>query len=171
MNSLALFTTHNIFFNNQQIRKFIDKGHIKTIGVSVPVWVNAKTSKTTEPAQEIFCQYEIYNNQREKDIITTKKGYTIHLETPTWKEPVGIPYEKISKMEEEEKKLFFEKRDKWWKKNSKSIEINDMLMSGYYRLEVKKYDQTFEKIRGYSVDCQHIIEIKNINKLISSLVI
>ena len=46
-----------------------------------------------------------------------------------------------------------------------------MLMSGYYRLEVKKYDQTFEKIRGYSVDCQHIIEIKNINKLISSLVI
>lgn len=171
MNSLALFTTHNIFFNNQQLNKLLDKGHIKVVGVSVPVWVNAKTSKTTEPGKEFFCQYEIYINQRERDVIVTKKGYIIHIESSSWKQPGKINYEKISKMEEEEKKIFFEKRDKWWKKNSRSIEIYDMIRSGYYRIEIKKYDQIFKKLNQYSVDCQHVIEIKNTERLLSSLVI
>ena len=170
MNSLALFTTHNIFFNKQQIKKFFENDYIKIAGVSVPVWVNAKNSKTTEPAQEVFCKYEIYNNQREKDVVITKNGYTIHLEKTTWKEPSKIKYKNISEMEEEERLLFLEKRDKWWKKNPRPIEIYDISESGYFRTEVKKLNQNFEKIAGSTVDCQHVIEIKTIENLLSNLV-
>ena len=171
MLNLALFVTHNIFFNKQQIKKFIDKDHIKITGVSVPVWVNAKNSKTTEPAQEFFCKYEIFNNQREQDIIATKNGYVIHLSKTNWKMPSKIQYKNLAKMEEKERISFLEKRDKWWKKNQKPQDVLDFEKTKYFRAELKKLDQKFSKLPGTLIDCHHVIEIKTIENLISSLVI
>ena len=169
MLNLALFVTHNIIFNKQQIKKFFDKDYIKIIGVSVPVWVNAKNSKTTEPAQEFFCKYEIYNNKKENDVMITKTGYVIHLAKSNWKMPSKIP-KNLANMEENERRLFLEKRDKWWKKNQKQIDILDFEKTKYFRTEIKKLDQKFEKIPNASVDCHHVIEISSTEKLLSSLV-
>jgi hypothetical protein len=170
MSGLALFVTHNIFFNKQQISNLLKKNCVKLIGVSVPVWVNAKNSKTTEPAQEFFCKYEIYKEQRENDVVITKNGYVIHLAKSDWKNPAKISYKNLSNMEEEERLLFLEKRDKWWKKNQKPHDIFDFEKTNYFRMEVKKIDYKFEKLHGLTVDCQHVVQIKTIEKLLSSLV-
>ena len=171
MLSLALFVTHNIFFNKQQIEKFIKKDHIKIIGVTVPVWVNAKNSKTTESSQEFFCKYEIYNNQREKDIILTKNGYKIFLEKSNWKKPSKIQYKNLSEMNEEERILYLEKRDKWWKKNPKPMDMSEFEQTKYFRTEIKKLNQVFHKIPNSSTDCHHVIEISCIENLLNSLII
>jgi hypothetical protein len=169
MNNLALFVTHNIFFDQKQIKSFLKKDFIKTKGVSVPVWVNAKTSKTTEPAQEVFCEYEIFRKQEKKDILLTKKGYKILLSNEFWTPPEDIDFEKLAKMTEDQRREFEEKRNKWWKKNPKPFDIEDLQKTKYYRLEIKKLNEKFDKLPGQEVDCQHIIEIKTKEMLVSSL--
>ena len=78
-NNLALFLTHHIFLTDKQIKKLFDKQNISILGYSVPVWVNAKTSETTEPAMEFFCQYEIDISNKNDIELVNKKGYKINL--------------------------------------------------------------------------------------------
>jgi len=169
MNNLALFITHNIFFDQTQINLFLEKDYIKIEGVSVPVWVNAKTSKTTEPAQEIFCEYEIFNRQEKNDILLNKKGYKILLCNQFWNPPEEIDFKKLANMHEQERIEFEEKRNKWWKKNPKPLSIRDFKETEYFRIEIKKLNEKFDKLPGQEVDCQHIIEIKTKSKLYNSL--
>lgn len=169
MNNIALFLTHNIFLNQNQIDVLFKKNKIKTLGMSVPVWVNAKTSKTSEPAEEVFCNYEIEISDK-NDIQLIKNGYKISLQLLSKKEAEKINYEKLAALTEKERKEYLNARDRWWKKNSQQMRIENIKECEYFRIEIKKMEQKFEEISKYNVDCQHIIEIKSIKKLQQSLV-
>jgi hypothetical protein len=168
VNKLALFVTHNIFLTNNQLNELIDKNFLETTGVSVPVWVNASNGKNTEPALEYFCKYEIINDLDKQESIETvdRKGYRIYLPQSDW-EPIKET-EDFSNLSEEERKNYEKKIKKWWEKNPEPQSIKTLKKSKYFRTQIKKLDEEFDKI-NYKVDVQHIIEIKTMESLVESL--
>lgn len=168
-NNLALFLIHNIFLTNNQISIFFKKKELEVVGVSIPVWVNAKTAETSEPALEVFCKYVIKQHKEESEIEILKNGYQITFCNKKNRKPPKINFEELSGMTMEQRINFENKRNKWLKDNSKIVLEN--LKSGYYRTEIKKIDQTFDKLPNCIIDVQHVIEIKTIEKLEKSLVI
>jgi hypothetical protein len=170
MNNLALFVTHSIFLTKEQIENLLKKNTIDVLGCCVPVWINAKTGKTTEPAVEIFCNYKIHNDQKKSKEIEkiARRGYEIFIpQNKKWKLPPKIDYEEISKLSSEERQLFLKERDKWWFDNPKPPCIEN-LKNGYLRFDIKKTDQ---KIYKKNYMAQHVIEISDIKRLEKSLTI
>ena len=168
INKLALFVTHNIFLTNSQMDQLINNESISTTGVCVPVWLNAKTTKTTEPAAEFFCEYEINNDKnKEQDIeILENKGYKINL--PNKKLPSIKSSSNLSSMSYEERIKYEDKMNKWWKKHGEPENALSLQKTGYMRVVIQKLDQEFE-LENSIVDVQHIIEIKTIESLIDSI--
>lgn len=170
-NKLALFVTHNVFLTNNQIEELLKNQIIKTFGVSVPVWINPKNAKTTEPALEFFCEYEIQNTKEEfGDVIFFEKGYKILLPNPKWKPPKKMNLEDLVSLSEKERINYEKKRDKWWKENPRPMSLENLNKSKYFRTQIKKLDQIFDDLENCLVDVQHTIEIKTVESLISSLV-
>lgn len=170
MSNLALFVTHHVFLTKDEINLLLGKKTIETIGHCVPVWIDAKTGKTTEPGIEIFCNYKIHNSLEKSRIIEKipKKGYEIFLpQNTTWKPPEDIDYEEISKLSSEERQILMSKRDKWWFNNPRPACVED-LKNGYIRFEIKKIDQ---KIYSKKYSAQHVIEISDMELLNNSLTI
>jgi len=169
MNNLALFVTHSIFLTKDQIEKIFKDKYIETIGHCVPVWINAKTGKTTEPATEIFCYYKIHNSLKSDQSIEkiNKKGYEIFLpQLKNWNAPADINYEELSSLTSEERQIFLTERDKWWFSNPKPPCVEN-LKNGYLRFEIKKTNQ---KIYRKTYSAQHMIEMADISRLEDSLV-
>jgi len=168
INKIALLISHNVFLTNNQINELIEKNITKCLGVSLPVWVNSKNAKTTEPASEIFCEYEIVNENEkdEHDIKITKNGYKIFISKSSWKPPK--PMIDTSEMSQEERSYYERKRERWWKTNPEQMDIDSIKKSNYFRAQIKKLDQEFSKLNAI-VDVQHSIEIKKIECLIDSL--
>lgn len=170
MSNLALFITHHIFLTKDEIELLLNKNTIETTGHCVPVWINAKTSKTTEPGVEVFCYYRIHNSIEKHMAIEKmpKKGYEIFLpQNISWKPPPDIDYEKISSLSSEERQELMRERDKWWFNNPRPP-CSENLKNGYLRFEIKKTDQ---KIYGKNYSSQHIIEIADVERLKKSLTI
>lgn len=169
-NKLALFVTHNIFLTNDQIDELLKNNFIKVFGVSVPVWINPKNAKTTEPAMEIFCEYELENTQEEfGEIKFTNSGYKIFMPNPKHKKPKLINFEEMANLSEKERKAFEKKRDKWLSENEEPMTANNLIKSKYFRIQIKKLDQIFDKIEDCLVDIQHTVQIKTIESLEKSL--
>lgn len=170
MSNLALFVTHSIFLTKDQIEQIFKNKYIETIGHCVPVWINAKTGKTTEPASEIFCNYRVHNSAESDPSIEkiNKKGYEIFLpQLRNWTGPSDINYEELSNLTSEERQLFLQERDNWWFSNPKPPSAEN-LKNGYLRFEIKKTDQ---KIYRKTYSAQHIIEISDMARLTDSLTI
>ena len=170
MSNLALFVTHHIFLEKDQIETLLNKKEISAVGHCVSVWVNAKNGKTTEPAPEIFCNYKIHNSIEKHRTIekVPKKGFEIYLpQNINWNPPPPIDYEKISNLPSEERQLMMSERDKWWFSNPKPYCAKD-LKNGYIRFEIKNTDQ---KIYGKKYSSQHMIEIADIDRLKKSLTV
>lgn len=168
MSNLALFVTHNVFLTKEQIEELLSGTSIETVGHCVPVWVDAKTGKTTEPASEVFCNYKIYNEEgKDRDIIfISKKGFKIFVPNKiNWSPPKPLNFEELGAMSSEERQLALKERDKWWFENPKPHDL-DNLKNGYMRLEIKKTNQ---KIKRKEYSAQHIIEIATWNRLKESL--
>ena len=72
---LTLTILHNIFLTKQDRSTLINGGQIQAMGVSVPVWY--LKGKTTEPAQEIFCEYILTNTTEDYPLTALAKGYKI----------------------------------------------------------------------------------------------
>lgn len=167
MNNLALFLTHNIFLTKKEMELLLNKESIQTIGCCVPVWVDAKTGKTSEPAREIFCKYKIKNETKQKEIkIINKKQYEIYLPNKTnWVPPPKLDFERLSFMNSEQRMSFMKKRDKWWFDNPRPQDVSN-LSNGYLRFEIKKIKR---KIKDIQYNVQHIIEISKKERLEESL--
>lgn len=168
MNNLALFVTHHLFLTEDQIAELISGVVIEAIGHCVPVWVDAKTGKTTEPAAEVFCYYKVHNS-KEKSCgveLVPKKGYEIYIPSASsWTPPEDLDFNKMAEMTSEERQAVLKSRDKWWFNNPRPAD-SENLKSGYLRFEVKKAKQKTGR-REYSV--QHIVEIASLSRLESSL--
>lgn len=167
MNNLALFVTHNVFLTKAEIQRVLSGEEVTTLGHCVPVWVDAKTGRTTEPAEEIFCTYILTNaEERKHDVeVIPRKGFKVFLPRSDWSPPEEIDYEKISSMTSSERLSFLKERDKWWFNNPRPPDVEN-LKGGYIRFEVKKLKQKTAK-RTHST--QHVVEIADIERLEGSL--
>ena len=169
INKLALFINHNIFLTKEQIEKILEKKTIKVIGASVPVWLNASTSKTTEPAKEFFCQYRIYYDSKKDEVIQSNKVYDIFLKKIEWKKPENISLEESLKMTFEERKKHEKKMAIFWKKNPEPPNLNQLQTSGKFNKKILELDVKIENIENHTVDVQHVLNIKKTEELSKSL--
>lgn len=170
MNNLALFVTHSLFLTEDQIESLSKGESVCLIGHCVPVWVDAKTGMTTEPASEIFCEYTLHNSKdRSNDIeIVAKKGYEIFVPNADgWVPPPPLDFDQMALWSSEERISHLKERDKWWFNNPKPPNI-DGLKNGYMRFEVKK---TKQKVKRKEYSAQHVIEIANWKRLEDSLTV
>lgn len=166
MNNIALFVTHNIFLTEEEASKVADGHAVSTTGHCVPVWVDAKTGNTTEPAKEVFCQYIVNNSsESEREVrVVPKKGYEIFIPKRSgWEPPAGVDYEKIAVWPSEERIALFKEMERWWFSNPKPMDAED-LRRGYIRFETKKTESGKKKRHE-----QHVVEIALWSRLISSL--
>jgi hypothetical protein len=168
MNNLALFVTHNVFLTEEQISSVVGGNSVETVGNCVPVWVDAKTGKTTEPASEVFCLYRIHNvKDRSCDIeMIPKMGYDLYIPgVADWKPPEEIDFKEMASWTSDERQVFLKERDKWWFNNPRPAD-SENLKAGYLRFEVKK---TKQKVGRREYSAQHIIEIAAMSRLNESL--
>lgn len=164
MNNLALFVTHHLFLTEEQINEVVSGKTVEAVGHCVPVWVNAKTGKTTEPASEVFCSYRIHNcKEKSCEVeVVLKSGYEIYIpNSSNWTPPAELDFEKMSEMTSEERQVILKDRDKWWFNNPKPPDA-DNLKSGYLRFEFKK---TKQKVGRRECSVQHIVEIASLSRL------
>lgn len=168
MNNLALFATHNIFLTENEISKVVGGEEIRVVGCCVPVWVNAKTGKTTEPASEIFCDYVVVPGEDGGNVeFIPRRGFKIMLPKTDWSGPDEVEYEEVAKMTSAERAALMKIRDKWWFNNPRPQDI-DNLRRGYLRFEVKRLKE--KNSRGsYSV--QHVVEVASMDRLVGSLTV
>ena len=166
MNNIALFVTHTIFLTKDQANSISEGKTLDIMGHCVPVWVDAKTGRTTEPSKEIFCLYRIHNSEeKQRDInVMPKKGYEIFMPNSSgWSPPPETNYEKIALWPSEERMAFLKEMEKWWFSNPKPPDVQD-LKRGYVRFEIKK-----NEISPKSHQQQHVVEISFWDRLKESL--
>jgi hypothetical protein len=99
MNNLALFVTHHLFLTEEQITEVVSGRTVEAVGHCVPVWVDAKTGKTTEPASEVFCSYRIHNcREKSCDVdVVPKSGYDVYIpNVSAWRPPEDLDFEKMN---------------------------------------------------------------------------
>jgi hypothetical protein len=168
MNNIALFVTHSVFLTDEEARLLASgESSIETTGHCVPVWVEAKTGKTTEPGNEIFCRYKLHNSKdQEKEIkIMPRKGYEIFLpHCSSWSPPTDFDYEKISVWPSEERVALMKEIDRWWFSNPRPPDASD-IAKGYLRFDLRRTDRKGKK----SHQEQHVIEISTWDRLTGSL--
>jgi hypothetical protein len=167
MNNIALFVTHSIFLTDDEALSLAGGRSVETTGHCVPVWVDAKTGRTTEPANEIFCHYKL-NNLKEVDReigILPGKGYEIFLpHCSSWSPPPDLDYEKISTWPSEERIALMKEMDRWWFSNPRPPDASD-IGRGYLRFDTRRTEGTGRK----SHQEQHVVEIAKWERLIGSL--
>lgn len=167
-NNLGLFITHHVFLTDAQKAALMSEKRVSCIGHCVPVWVDAKTGKTTEPAKEIFCRYDVLNIEEKTGDISLLDGVGYQIWLPkasSWTPPPPIDFEAMSTWTEEKRAEFLKERDAWWFSNPKPPDAEDVFR-GYLRFEVKKQGL---KIGRRSYSAQNIVEIASTNRLVESL--
>jgi len=168
-NNLALFLTHHVFLTDVEMSKALVGEKFSVVGHCVPVWVEAKTGKTTEPAKEVFCWYELDGvAEGAGEIEESRGGFRIALPRSSgWAPPEAIDFEKMAIWTSEMREDFLKKRDLWWFNNPKPPDYQDLL-GGYLRFDVKKYNAKIER-RKCSI--QHVVEIVSAKNLAGSMVL
>lgn len=167
-NNLALFITHHAFLTEDEIASLLSDGVVSCLGHCVPVWIDAKTSKTTEPAKEVFCTYELFGDgdgPGDVDLLDGR-GYKIRLpKASSWSPPEVIDFDSMADWTTEMRQEFLAKRDSWWFNNPKPPDIGS-LSHGNLRFDVKKQGLKVGR-RIYSV--QHVVQIQSLENLKKSL--
>lgn len=167
-NNLGLFITHHVFLTDDQISKIVSGESVSVLGHCVPVWIDAKTGRSTEPAKEIFCNYLLFNDGEKVGSVECDKGsgYSVWLPRAVgWSPPKEIDFEEIAQWTEEKRADFLKERDAWWLNNPKPPDAAG-LSGGYLRFEVKTTDL---KVGRRKYAAQHMVEISRRSRLIDSL--
>lgn len=168
-NNLALFITHHVFLTDAEISKATVGEKTSVVGHCVAVWVDAKTGRTTEPAKEIFCAYEIEGLPNGPGDLEPVDGVGFRIRLPRaseWKPPEEVDFAKMALWTSEMREEFLKKRDAWWFNNPKPMDVSD-LANGYVRFDVKKQGMKVGR-RKYSV--QHVVEVASVRRLTETMV-
>lgn len=149
----TLTVTHNIFLDRDQRYRLVAGEEVEAVGVSVPVWFSK--GKSTEPAQEVFCKYKLYNRPETFPINTWEEGYTVVLPQP---------HETMQKVVDTlaANTLIGEKLRPPDAKN-----LLDFKDGGSAYLSFKQYTKVHSGKRSYNI--LHFVEIKDVADLVESL--
>jgi hypothetical protein len=167
-NNLALFITHHVFLTDAEISTATSGKKTSVVGHCVAVWVDAKTGKTTEPAKEIFCAYEIDGVSDGPGDVEPLEGIGFRMALPRasgWSPPEEMDFDKMALWTSEMREDFLKKRDAWWFNNPKPMDVSD-LTNGYIRFDIKKQGMRLGR-RKYSV--QHVVELSSVRRLDGTL--
>jgi len=161
---LRLNIYHNIHLDKNQRYDLHQGKDIRIIGISVPVWFLGKV--TSEPAQEVFCNYYIKNPKKEIPIKILSDGYEINL-------PYR-PSSSIEKMSDDEwRKLNRDDTQKLekiydsYKKEVSSKNLLDICDGGSKFLNYRELNKIFVKEKELNI--MHHITISDIEELEKSL--
>jgi hypothetical protein len=133
------------------------------MGVSLPVWFNA--GNTSEPANEVFCNYILTNTPNDYPVAVLSNGYKINLPQvppnyPMTPRPAPPFFENLSRSE----------LDEWHKKNPLPPTGRDLLpldRGGIEGIKFKRYVKTIEG--GRRMNVVHSVEINKFSVLEESL--
>lgn len=73
----TLSISHFLYLEENERLDLIDGKEIEVLGINVPVWFYK--GNTSEPAEEIFCLYNLTNNLEDYPVSKTLKGYKINI--------------------------------------------------------------------------------------------
>lgn len=115
----TLSIIHNIFLTRKERYAIHEGKKVTTVGVSLPVWF--RKGSTSEPAEEVFCEYTIINEAEVKPIQAKKNGYIINVpQLPGDYEPRSLTNKKWRKMSLKE-------RADWYNKNPVPVSSKSLL--------------------------------------------
>src|SRR5581483_11801117 len=75
--TLTLSVSHNVFLTKAQRYELFSGKEVEVVGVSVPIWYYQDI--TSEPGNEVFCQYKLIPCDHKIFVKHTSNGYAIHL--------------------------------------------------------------------------------------------
>lgn len=167
-----LIITHNIFLTKDDRYDLANGTSIEAVGVSLPVWFDPK-GKTSEPAQEIFCNYVLVNPINPNEHIPvqqTDNGYLITLpQIPEKYKPVRLTDEVFRDMNSEQRSIWYEQHAE--PPNGKNL--LDIKEGGSEYLKFEEHNQAKIKapeMKDIYTQIIHCVEIKKIEDLEKSLV-
>ncbi len=168
MKTIAFIVNHLIFLGREDRYNLVAGVPIEAIGVSVPVWIVEKKGKTTntEPAVEVFCNYLLLNDKKEKLLIETcDKKYQINMpQLPSdWKAAKPMSDNKWRKMS-------LDQQMEWYDKNSPPPTAKCLLDYADGGSGVLRFHYIFDSPKGEPHKKEaHFIEINRIEILEQSL--
>lgn len=157
---LVLTISHNIFLTKSNIEEIRDGNIVVVTGVSNPIWFYKGI--TTEPAQEVFCNYGIRKADSNVRVGPMPDGYFVLL-------PAGTSF------------LKKEDTDQWRAELQSRIKLGIMLheevprspatigtlvSSGHLRFRI----QDKRKIGSHPTTVIHYVEISPVEELVDSLI-
>ena len=154
---LHLTISHLIFLTREQRYALINQETISVIGVNVPVWVNG--SKTSEPAVEVFCRYELQNQPTVVQLLQTVDGYLINLPQKKDAEAPPVSDDMWRAMPIEEQEAWYKR----YRQNHSASNLRDIKEGGSQFLQFHYISLTKE------LKIVHNVEIKTMETLIESL--
>ena len=166
-NTLMLVISHSIFLNREERYELADGKQIEVVGISVPVWY--QKGNTSEPAVEIFCNYDLLNKDDEMSFVRAKDdGYTVNipqipkdykppkkLTDKQWREMIASP---------EDREVYYDELKKSPHSGKSLIDYNE---GGGQYLRFHHHNK-FKK-SGRMIDVSHVIEIHDCVVLDESL--
>lgn len=160
---LILSISHHLYLTRDERYSLIEGKTVNIVGVSVPVWIKDQ-GISTEPAVEVFCNYELTNSKR-APISFKKDGYRINVPqlSETDKARPKLSNEEWRKMTEEE-------REKYYKDNPAPLcadWLRDIKDGGGMHLHFREHNKIFQDKDFLEV--YHYIHIDDISKLEESV--
>jgi len=109
-NKIALFVSHHIYLTEAE-RYALNQGTcVNTVGISIPVWFYK--GSTSEPAHELFCDYELVNSKSDLSVINTTDQFGYYINLPQipkdYKPPKKITDEEWYKLPPHKIKAYYE---------------------------------------------------------------
>ena len=157
---VTLSVSHSLFLTEKQRYDLHQGKTIRVVGVSMPVWFHKGT--TSEPAEEVFCKYTLYNKEGNAYVQKTKNNtYIINLPQ--------IPEDHIKpELSNATWRMMSEdQRGEWYKNHPIPLSSNKMLNiidGGCESLNFQIQHDTKE------ITIVHFVLIKKIEELNESLV-
>jgi hypothetical protein len=161
MHKLSLTISHHLFLSQKKRYSLHNKKHIKIIGSNIPIWYYK--GETSEPAEEIFCQYLLTNEGNKKFILSDLEGYTINLPT------IPIDWKKPNLSNEEWRKMNQEKKDNWYKTHTRPESSFDLLDPPDGGRQLIFSVIHIKKIKGCQTLITHIVVIKDTLELLNTV--
>jgi hypothetical protein len=171
--TVRLSIAHHIFLTREQRYALHDREKIRAIGVSLPVWFYK--GATSEPGEEVFCDYLITNRKGEDissiklPVVNTDPSYTINLPQ------IPEDYEREVLTNDEWRVMSIEKRRKWYQDNIPPMSSKNLLDfkdggAQYLSFKVIKTDAiVYWEEEHQAVKFIHFIVLKDISELTETL--
>lgn len=163
---LTVTISHHLYLTREQRYQLINGEDVTVTGVSTPVWFFH--GNTSEPAEEVFCEY-ILTNRNDldyKSIQFRNCGYKINMpQYPDgWKEPKRPSNEQWRQWTKKKQELWYERNQIPDTANN----LRDLKDGGSAYLKFREYNKV--KRHGKMVNIVHFVEITTIESLENSLI-